>query len=102
MKNQIKNFFRLPALIATLFLLLAGRSAALDFSVLHNFNPTPGSDTPVVAGPDGALYGMTTGGGSIGFGTIFKVNPDGTGFTNLYSFTGGADGGMVGQVNGVS
>ncbi len=35
---------------------------------------------------DGALYGTTTAGGVHGSGVIFKVNPDGTGFTNLYNF----------------
>ena len=33
------------------------------------------------------LYGTAPSGGSSGDGTIFKVNTDGTGFTNLYSFT---------------
>ena len=35
------------------------------------------------------LYGTAYGGGSSGNGTVFAVNTDGTGFTNLYSFTGG-------------
>jgi len=38
------------------------------------------------------LFGTTTLGGSSGYGTVFKVNVDGTGFTNLYNFTGGSDG----------
>jgi uncharacterized repeat protein (TIGR03803 family) len=38
------------------------------------------------------LYGTATGGGSSGWGTVFAVNTDGTGFTNLHSFTGGAEG----------
>jgi uncharacterized repeat protein (TIGR03803 family) len=33
------------------------------------------------------LYGTAQQGGSSGFGTIFAVNTDGTGFTNLYSFS---------------
>lgn len=33
------------------------------------------------------LYGATTYGGSSGNGTVFKVNTDGTGFTNLHVFT---------------
>src|SRR5208337_2833801 len=33
------------------------------------------------------LYGTATGGGSSGNGTVFAVNTDGTGFTNLHSFT---------------
>jgi uncharacterized repeat protein (TIGR03803 family) len=38
------------------------------------------------------LYGTKWGDGTFGKGTVFKVNTDGTGFTNLYSFTGGGDG----------
>src|SRR5260370_35829361 len=34
-----------------------------------------------------ALYGTTPAGGSWGKGTVFKLNADGTGFTNLHSFT---------------
>src|SRR5439155_26389071 len=39
------------------------------------------------------LYGTTIRGRSSGNGTVFAVNTDGTGFTNLHSFTGsdGAD-----------
>ena len=33
------------------------------------------------------LYGTTAYGGSSGNGTVFAVNTDGTGFTNLHSFT---------------
>jgi uncharacterized repeat protein (TIGR03803 family) len=36
------------------------------------------------------LYGTTLFGGANGNGTVFKVNTDGTGFTNLYSFTAGS------------
>ena len=38
------------------------------------------------------LYGTTPAGGSEGYGTVFAVNTDGSGFTNLYSFKGGSDG----------
>jgi uncharacterized repeat protein (TIGR03803 family) len=38
----------------------------------------------------GVLYGMTTLGGGSNLGTIFKVNPDGSGFALLHSFAGGA------------
>jgi len=33
------------------------------------------------------LYGTTYGGGISGYGTVFAVNTDGTGFTNLHRFT---------------
>src|SRR5204863_283474 len=33
------------------------------------------------------LYGTASGGGTFGHGTIFKINTDGTGFTNLHIFT---------------
>ena len=38
------------------------------------------------------LYGNGETGGSAGYGAVFKVNTDGTGFTNLHSFTNGSDG----------
>ena len=41
----------------------------------------------LVEGPDGALYGTATAGGSKGFGTIFKITTDGE-FTLLNSFVG--------------
>lgn len=42
----------------------------------------------LAAGPDGFLYGMTTGGGANELGTVFKIAPDGT-LTTLVEFTGG-------------
>lgn len=32
------------------------------------------------------LYGMTTEGGALGYGTIYKIKPDGTGYVKLYDF----------------
>jgi uncharacterized repeat protein (TIGR03803 family) len=69
---------------------------------LYSF--TPPNNKPSEANPDGAnpmanlilssnvLYGTTENGGSAGNGTVFAVNTDGTGFTNLYSFTVRSDG----------
>jgi uncharacterized repeat protein (TIGR03803 family) len=42
---------------------------------------------------DGVLYGTAQWGGVYGSGTVFKIKTDGTGFRNLHSFTGYADGG---------
>jgi uncharacterized repeat protein (TIGR03803 family) len=38
------------------------------------------------------LYGTAQYGGHLGYGTVFKVSTNGTGFTILYSFAGGNDG----------
>ena len=70
------------------------------FTVLKNLSPasdlTADGGYPfagLVQATDGALYGTTNGGGGSGDGTVFKLNPDGTGFTVLtnfdYSTTGG-------------
>lgn len=39
---------------------------------------------------NGKLYGMTQRGGASGFGTLFGMNLDGSGYTNLHAFAGGA------------
>src|SRR5579859_7674492 len=36
----------------------------------------------LVLGRDGALYGTTTAGGSANGGTVFKINPDGSGYSS--------------------
>jgi uncharacterized repeat protein (TIGR03803 family) len=73
-----------------------------NFTNLHNF--TSLSRTSPFSNSDGAhpyaelilsgntLYGTTTNGGSAGLGTVFAINTDGGGFTNLHSFTGGTNG----------
>jgi uncharacterized repeat protein (TIGR03803 family) len=64
-------------------------------TILHHFTATSG---PLSTNSDGVspcvlflsggtLYGGTSGGGSLGFGTVFALNTNGTGFTNLYSLT---------------
>ena len=54
---------------------------------------------------DGVLYGATGGGGSLGWGGVFKIKTDGTGYQVLRSFTGNSDGAPSGAeltlVNGV-
>ena len=71
-----------------------------DFTNLYNF--TGGSDganpkaSLVLSG--NTLYGTTYYGGiydnasGLSFGTVFKINTDGTGFTNLYMFSGTGEG----------
>src|SRR6266404_3321853 len=84
----------LPALTVALGLILTGQGTAQTFTNLYSF--TGGSDGGVpYAGlilSGNTLYGTTAGGGSSSNGTVFAVNTDGSGFTNLYGFTGGNDG----------
>src|SRR5437773_4802556 len=64
------------------------------FTSLHSF-AGPGDGANPEAGLillGNTLYGTAAYGGSSGNGTVFAVGTDGTGFTNLYSFTGGSDG----------
>jgi uncharacterized repeat protein (TIGR03803 family) len=57
----------------------------------------------VLFGPDGLLYGTTSYGGAFAYGTVFRLQPPATTCksvlcpwieTVIYSFTGGADGGI--------
>ncbi len=66
------------------------------FVVLHSFagGASDGADplgSLILKGS--TLYGMTSGGGTYSYGTIFKVNTNGTGFALLHTFTGGASDG---------
>ena len=96
MRTCIRNPFVLPALTAGLSLILAGPVAAQAFTTLYSFT---GTYSPDYTNSDGAnpyaglllsgntLYGTADDGGSSGNGTVFAVNTNGTGFTNLHSFT---------------
>jgi uncharacterized repeat protein (TIGR03803 family) len=71
------------------------------FTNIHSFAPTAG---PLSTNSDGAhpydglivfgniLYGTAASGGGSGAGTMFALNTDGTGFTNLHNFSGGRGG----------
>jgi len=85
-----------PALILGLGLIPAGRLTAQSLTTLHGFtatDPNTGANTDganpqaglVVSG--NTLYGTAAAGGSSGNGTVFALSTNGTGFTNLYSFT---------------
>jgi len=61
---------------------------------LHFTNVSEGIDPQVGLVMSGnVLYGTTSFGGIGNNGTVFRVNTDGTCFTNLHLFTGGNDGG---------
>jgi uncharacterized repeat protein (TIGR03803 family) len=61
------------------------------FTILYNFGTTTNDghnpQAALMQGADGALYGTTIYGGIYNGGTVFKINPDGTGFTTLHNFT---------------
>jgi uncharacterized repeat protein (TIGR03803 family) len=64
-------------------------------TVLHSFTGGVDGGAPaagLLRDQDGNLYGTTSAGGTLGFGTVFKLDKSGV-ETVLYSFTGGADGG---------
>src|ERR1035437_2624021 len=100
MKTSIKNLFTrlgvasmrsrvLPALIAGLNLIPAGRVTAQTFTNLHSFTGSDGVNPYaglILSG--NTLYGTAYQGGSSGAGTVFAVSTDGMGFTNLHSFAG--------------
>ena len=94
MKTRIKNLFLLPVLIAGLGLIPLGRVAAQTLTNLHSFtafsNATNSDGGYPYSGlilSGNTLYGTAHDGGSSGAGSVFAVNINGTGFTNLYSFT---------------
>ena len=78
------------ALIASLGLLLPNHATAQTFTTTHSFGfdhtngMNPRGDL-IISG--NSLYGVTAAGGSFSNGVIFKVQPDGTGYTNLHSFS---------------
>jgi len=91
-KNRIYNLFA----VAMLIMIIAAPTTvaqAQNFAVLYNFGTKSGDpyapqNAGIVAqGRDGNLYSTAPSGGTSGFGTVFKITPNGT-LTVLYSFDG--------------
>ena len=65
------------------------------YSVLHSFTNAIDGSAPqgglILVG--NSLYGTTPNGGTGGYGTLFKINTNGSGFTLLHSFTNTPDAG---------
>lgn len=82
-------------LIATACLIIPVLSAnAQTFTVVHDFGATNDGAFPtgrLLQDSAGNLYGATSSGGTIGQGTVFKVDPSGQEHV-LYNFQGDADG----------
>jgi len=68
------------------------------YKELHSFgsitNDGSFPQAPLVQGIDGTLYGTTYGGGLSNLGTVFRLNPDGTGYSVLHSFGEDPDDGV--------
>ena len=91
MKKQFKNKSINYLMIALLFCFVNTKA---QFSLLNNFTGgTDGSNPFGTCVSDGTfLYGMTYGGGTNNLGTLFKIKPDGTGYSKLIDFSGTLDG----------
>jgi uncharacterized repeat protein (TIGR03803 family) len=77
-------------LLATvLFAAVTCRSQTYTFSDLVNFPPVSGerydANAPLTIDSGGNLYGSSQGGGTYGYGTVFKVTPAGV-LSTLYNF----------------
>lgn len=61
-------------------------------TTVHNFTGAGGEganpQTALLQGSDGDFYGGTSGGGTNGAGTLYRLSADGKTFTTLYSFPG--------------
>ena len=97
MKTSLPNPFLLFILLVGFSSMETSQASAQSFTTLYSFTATATSSPYTNA--DGArlsaelllsgntLYGTAVVGGSSGNGTVFALNTDGTGFTNLHSFT---------------
>jgi uncharacterized repeat protein (TIGR03803 family) len=83
-------------LLTSILGIFADALAAQSFTVIHSFAPPSGAigTNSDGANPIGALvlssnmlYGTASHGGANGVGAVFAVSTDGTGFTNLHTFS---------------
>ena len=101
-QHQAMKSFRCVLGVVALGFLWAGVTVtAQTFTTLKSFGGATNGATDVsgiqpeaelVQGTDGTLYGTTALGGGNAQGIVFKVQPDGSGFTVLKGFTNSADG----------
>jgi len=96
--NSCVSMFAMALVVVfALTLLTPHAMQAQTFSVLHNFTAGTDGSNPVAGvtvAPAGVLYGAAEGGGTYGYGTVFKLTPHDSSwvFGPLYEFPGGSDG----------
>src|SRR5580658_339710 len=105
MNKQIQKVHVVLAAIFVTLSMSVIHASAQTFTNLHSFAYTNGIYPQAgVIITNNVLYGTTREGGSEvtepnGYsgndGSVFRLNSDGSGFTNLYSFTGYSDGGQI-------
>lgn len=61
---------------------------AASLNATNQYTNSDGQYPKVLVLSGNTLYGTTEFGGQFGIGTIFRINTDGTGFTNIYNFSG--------------
>lgn len=94
--HNLKNMkAKLILIVSLLILVLLSTKGFAQYTKLWDFN----GGTIDGMNPQGSLtydglflYGTTYQGGNSNYGIIFKIKPDGTGYTNLFSFAGGSSG----------
>ncbi|NOS72057.1 MAG: hypothetical protein HOP33_19295 [Verrucomicrobia bacterium] len=78
--------------VAVLFVFASANAPAQTYTVMHSFGTNVMGlypYAPLVQGADGSLYGTALEGGKFNnLGQVFKVNPDGSGYTVLKDFNG--------------
>ncbi len=83
---------RVNQIVLTLgvMMVLTAVTARAQLAILHHFaiaNADGGFPYGSLTLSESTLYGMTSSGGKDDYGTIFKLNGDGSGYTNFHSFS---------------
>ncbi len=86
---KLLNLWLFGWLVCFFALFPAALAQTSTLTTMHSFETSGGGYTPhsgLIEGSDGYLYGTTASGGEDGFGTVYKIKKDGTGFVSLVSF----------------
>ena len=94
--QRVNRFSRLPilAVVFGLTLMAAGTARAQTYTVIYNFFSAQAPTAGVTIDRAGNLYGTAAGGGTFGYGIVFRLAYKNSSwlFTPLYNFQGGTDG----------